>query len=528
LGKYPGGDLTTDQVLVVGTGGGTQLAPHKDAIASWLKAGGHVLAVGLDEADANAFLPFKVSMNQQEHMDSLFEPPGKDSLLAGVGPADGHNRDPRELPLVSGGATAVGNGVLAVGENANVVFCQLPPHTVTSAQGAVPSFVVNADDAAHGQHCALVTMGSTTEWGGQFSQRLEQGGQVGKTYTFAVLAKGVDVPVLAHLEVERSGSPWDRAVRGEKVLIPDDKWTDLHVTFKLEKSFAEGWTAYIACAQDGARFRADMFRLYEGEYVPWRASVQGDEGPRNLFTNPSFETGPEPWRFRCREAQNLRITFRRTSFLVSRLLANMGAAGETPLLSRFSTPPGGAGAESILKNGDFGLDADENGTPDHWAVYPKDALVRERTAGDAGRWAIRVTCKGPDQDGKGGSVSLAQHDVSVNKGQWYRISFRAKSEGLRGARMTLAIQDTANWRSLFEYKFFSPDEHWKQFTFLAPCKDTADTKTRFQVWHSNASTVWFSDMRIVPCEPPTQGRWLTGLYLDMPTEMDDPYRFFRW
>ena len=26
---------------------------------------------------------------------------------------------------------------------------------------------------------------------------------------------------------------------------------------------------------------------------------------------------------------------------------------------------------------------------------------------------------------------------------------------------------------------------------------------------------------------PTQGRWLTGLYLDMPTEMDDLYRFFR-
>jgi hypothetical protein len=24
------------------------------------------------------------------------------------------------------------------------------------------------------------------------------------------------------------------------------------------------------------------------------------------------------------------------------------------------------------------------------------------------------------------------------------------------------------------------------------------------------------------------GRWLTGLYLDEPVEMDDPYRFFRW
>jgi hypothetical protein len=23
-------------------------------------------------------------------------------------------------------------------------------------------------------------------------------------------------------------------------------------------------------------------------------------------------------------------------------------------------------------------------------------------------------------------------------------------------------------------------------------------------------------------------RWLDGLYLDVPEEMDDPYRFFRW
>jgi len=38
-----------------------------------------------------------------------------------------HNRDPRELPLVSGGATAVGDGVLAKTEGANVVLCQFAP-----------------------------------------------------------------------------------------------------------------------------------------------------------------------------------------------------------------------------------------------------------------------------------------------------------------------------------------------------------------------------------------------------------------
>jgi beta-galactosidase/beta-glucuronidase len=127
LGSYEGGPLSADQVLVVGPGGGRNLAGNAAAIADYLKAGGHVLAIGLDEGNANAFLPFKVRMKQAEHIAACFEPFGFNSPLAGVGPADVHNRDPRELPLVSEGASVVGNGVLAKAENANVVFCQLAP-----------------------------------------------------------------------------------------------------------------------------------------------------------------------------------------------------------------------------------------------------------------------------------------------------------------------------------------------------------------------------------------------------------------
>jgi len=85
-------------------------------------------------------------MNQAEHINAYFDPPGQDGnpamncganrltppslwrgLLAGVGPADVHNRDPRAIPLVSGGTKAVGDGVLAIASDANVVFCQLVP-----------------------------------------------------------------------------------------------------------------------------------------------------------------------------------------------------------------------------------------------------------------------------------------------------------------------------------------------------------------------------------------------------------------
>jgi hypothetical protein len=120
------GSLSPHQVLIVGPGGGKVLADHATAVADWIKAGGNVLAIGLDEADTGAWLPFQVAMKKAEHIATYF-PREMDPLLAGVGPADVHNRDPRQVPLVVVGARVVGDGVLARAEHTNVVFCQLAP-----------------------------------------------------------------------------------------------------------------------------------------------------------------------------------------------------------------------------------------------------------------------------------------------------------------------------------------------------------------------------------------------------------------
>ena len=123
---------------------------------------------------------------------------------------------------------------------------------------------------------------------------------------------------------------------------------------------------------------------------------------------------------------------------------------------------------------------------------------------------------------------LAQQDVPVEAGQWYRISLRAKSAGLGQGGVTLALQDTKTWRSLIAYQRFAPREAWKEFTFLVQANATAPSQTRFQIWHGQPGTLWLADVRMAPCDPPSEGRWTSGLYLDEPQEWDDPYRFFRW
>src|SRR5206468_9322362 len=87
---------------------------------------GRLLAIGCDQDELGDALP-PIRTRNAEHIAAFFEPPPAASPLVGVGPADVHNRDPRDLPLVSGGADILGDGVLAVARGPRVVLCQLVP-----------------------------------------------------------------------------------------------------------------------------------------------------------------------------------------------------------------------------------------------------------------------------------------------------------------------------------------------------------------------------------------------------------------
>jgi hypothetical protein len=126
-GDYDGAALTADQVLVVGPGGGKKLSASAAAVADWLKAGGCLLAVGLDEAEAGAFLSAKVTMKKAEHIATFFTPQAAGTFFAGIASADVHDRETPTLPLITGGAQAMGDGVLAKASGANVVFFQIVP-----------------------------------------------------------------------------------------------------------------------------------------------------------------------------------------------------------------------------------------------------------------------------------------------------------------------------------------------------------------------------------------------------------------
>ncbi|KPK58255.1 MAG: hypothetical protein AMK73_09370, partial [Planctomycetes bacterium SM23_32] len=125
-------------------------------------------------------------------------------------------------------------------------------------------------------------------------------------------------------------------------------------------------------------------------------------------------------------------------------------------------------------------------------------------------------------------VMLAQHGLPIEKGGWYRISFRARADDLTADSVAMTIMNTANWRPFFEYQWFRPEPHWKEFAFKLQANDGAEESTRLQIWYKGTGALYLADVRVEPMADPTVGRWLEGFYLDTPVEWDDPYRFFRW
>jgi len=369
------GEPGADQVLVVGPGGSGELADHAPATAGWIKAGGRVLALGLDQSEADAFLPTPVTMQPAEHIASYFPAFSAHSLLAGVAPADVHNRDPRTLPLVVGGATVYGDGVLAT--TGNVVFCQLPPFQVSQSFGALSS--------------------------------------------------------------------------------------------------------------------------------------------------PETNRSVEPF--------NLRRTFVRTSFAVSRLLGNLDVSSSTPLLERWGDPVGSSRQPSLIRNGDFSTATNSNGLPDGWefsADGTSGSCTREAQAGPRGGWAQLISVPPAAAGAKPAEIMFAQHDPPITAGQWYRLSLRTRAEGLTAKDINWTVQNTANWQALFDYQKFAPKAEWQAVSAVLQAKGTAAKGTKFQIWFAGTGKLWLADIRLEPTSDPTVGRWLDGLYLTKPTEWDDPYRFFGW
>jgi hypothetical protein len=305
--------LTPDDVLVVSSGGNRELAGRAAEIGKWIKGGGHVLALGLNQDEANSFLPVKVTMKDEEHIASWFEAFGAGTLLAGVSPADVHNAAPRKLPLL-GGDAGVGNGVLGQIRDANVVFSQMPPYSIFSFEaaqqtppGTEPGSVTKHHNLKRTYRRAsfltarlLANMGvaATTPVLERFSTPLggSEGPSVVKNGAFALDADGDDMADEWSVSTSGETAIWKR----EKTDVPDAEWALRLVSPPAEgdKKSSVMLAQYGVPMKAGQWYRISLLARAEGlEVTGIPLAVTDTSKWRSLFDYQRFAPASEWKRF---------------------------------------------------------------------------------------------------------------------------------------------------------------------------------------------------------------------------------------
>jgi hypothetical protein len=96
--------------------------------------------------------------------------------------------------------------------------------------------------------------------------------------------------------------------------------------------------------------------------------------------------------------------------------------------------------------------------------------------------------------------------ISVRQGQWYRITFWAKAEGLAAIAVDVALTDTRRWEDAGLEEVFSPGAQWEQFEFLFRAREELPASaSRLQFWFKGTGTLWLDE--VVLAESASGQQW---------------------
>ena len=222
-----------------------------------------------------------------------------------------------------------------------------------------------------------------------------------------------------------------------------------------------------------------------------------------------------PWMFDYAAKPYLRTTYRRNVCLVSRLLVNLGAQLQAPLLERLAQP---------APRYDWPLPTQWKGRAD------------ADDAGEKGNWQQPDFADADWSPLKAGATfesqlpELAKYDGVF----WYRLRFRTPP-GLSHDQLTLWLgpvdDESKAWLNgvfLGEVnKQTNPQDYWS-FPRVYPLKDELLKRDSDNVLVVRCNDTFqtggvMGEPRLTSCAP-----WLTSYYLQTPEAGDDPYRYYRW
>lgn len=159
---------------------------------------------------------------------------------------------------------------------------------------------------------------------------------------------------------------------------------------------------------------------------------------------------------------------------------------------------------NMLKNGDFEIDTDNDGMADHWQFSGDRGVIVNWSLdkGFSGKYSQKLTCTSYTHLSPASHAMLCQlNTVQLENGKWYKLSFSAKQEGIKGRSIQVAISDTKSWSNCGLDESFRLSNDWKQFSCVFQARQTITENTRLQFWFNTTGTLWLDDVKIEPSEP---------------------------
>ncbi|MHC1769118.1 MAG: hypothetical protein AB9869_33355 [Verrucomicrobiia bacterium] len=166
-------------------------------------------------------------------------------------------------------------------------------------------------------------------------------------------------------------------------------------------------------------------------------------------------------------------------------------------------PPGVTSAEvntNRVFNGSFESSLRRFGVPDGW-TSAGNAAVKQRLVRDSGRdgqSCARLECSEFTGDGPDFHAMVCQVGrINVRSGQWYRLTFWAKGQGIKGGAVELALNNTRPWENAGLADAFRTSERWERFEFPFRARlDLPAATSRLQFWFKSTGTLWLDEVEL--------------------------------
>lgn len=156
---------------------------------------------------------------------------------------------------------------------------------------------------------------------------------------------------------------------------------------------------------------------------------------------------------------------------------------------------------NLFTNADLTADADGDGLPDRWQAAGDAQSVTQKLTldtGPEGRRALKLTCTALEMRNASSHAMICQvGQLAVTQGQWYRVTFRAKQQGLDEVPLSVALSNMQGWSNLGLSDSFVATDQWQQYEFAFRATGTAQESTRFQIWYTCPGTLCLTDLSCV-------------------------------